>query len=59
MHKSFGGWQFGTRYLCDLIPAMYFFILSHKGRVGAVSAGVMIFAVLFNIYGAVVFHIFS
>ena len=23
MHKSMGGVQFGTRYLCDLIPAMY------------------------------------
>ena len=59
MHKSFGGWQFGTRYLCDLIPAMYFFILSRRDKIGAVSAGVMIFAVLFNVYGAVVFHVLS
>ena len=22
MHKSLGGWQFGARYLCDLIPMM-------------------------------------
>jgi len=59
MHKSFGGWQFGTRYLCDLIPAMYFFILSRRGKIGAITAAVMIFAVLFNIYGAVVFHVLS
>jgi hypothetical protein len=59
MHKSFGGWQFGTRYLCDLIPAMYFFILSGRGKTGAVTAAVMIFAVAFNIYGAVVFHVLS
>lgn len=56
MHKSFGGWQFGTRYLCDLIPAMYFFVLSRKARVGAGTGMIMIFAVLFNIYGSVIFH---
>lgn len=59
MHKSFGGWQFGTRYLCDLIPAMYFFILSGKDKVGIGMGAVMIFAVAFNIYGAVVFHYLS
>jgi len=59
MHKSFGGWQFGTRYLCDLIPAMYFFIVSQRHRVGMGTAVVMIFAVVFNIYGSVVFHVLS
>ncbi len=59
MHKSFGGWQFGTRYLCDLIPAMYFFIVSQRHRVGMGTAAVMIFAVVFNIYGSVVFHVLS
>lgn len=53
MHKSLGGWQFGTRYLCDLIPAGALFILSHgKKRIGGTMGVVMLFAILFNAYGA-------
>jgi hypothetical protein len=33
MHKSFGGVQFGTRYLCDLVPALYYLVLRDPGRV--------------------------
>lgn len=53
MHKSLGGWQFGTRYLCDLIPAGALFVLlhSHK-RIDTATGMVLVFAVLFNLYGA-------
>jgi len=59
MHKSFGGVQFGTRYLCDLIPAMYWYwSRPPKDRLAAVlSLPVMLWAVAFNVYGAWYFHV--
>ena len=30
MHKTLGGWQFGNRYLVDLIPFAYLYILVTK-----------------------------
>ena len=57
MHKSYGGWQFGTRYLCDLIPFMFLFWLRKMNtRLSVWEVPVMIFAVMFNIYGTIVFH---
>ncbi len=59
MHKSFGGVQFGTRYLCDLAPAMYFFWArprsSRLRRVPLCAA--CSFGILFNLYGAWYFHV--
>ena len=58
-HKSFGGVQFGTRYLCDLVPAMYCFWAYKQGgrRIErGVAALVMTWAVAFNLYGAWWFH---
>ena len=59
MHRSFGGVQFGTRYLCDLIPAMYFCwarpLPSRPAKIAAAS--VCAFAILFNLYGAWYFHV--
>ena len=58
MHKTFGGWQFGARYLCDLIPMMLLFELQDGRKHNAPwenAAGV--FAIAFNIYGSLVFHL--
>ena len=58
-HKSFGGVQFGTRYLCDMIPAMYCFWLigRRRGRIErGVTAAAMAWAIGFNAYGAWWFH---
>lgn len=57
MHGSFGGWQFGTRYLCDMVPVLYCFILARRKRIDVFEAVLMAFAVAFNLYGTVLFHI--
>ena len=56
MHKSLGGWQFGARYLCDLIPMMLLFELRGSDRLEPWEAACGIFAIAFNLYGTVVFH---
>ena len=63
MHKTLGGWQFGNRYLVDLIPFVYLYILATKQQRGTVNKlnrlEILIgtFAVMFNVYGAVYMHI--
>lgn len=56
MHKSLGGWQFGARYLCDLIPIMLLYCVYWRGRMRAWEYPIIIFAIAFNIYGAACFH---
>ncbi|NLG36570.1 MAG: hypothetical protein GX549_01045 [Clostridiales bacterium] len=56
-HHSFGGVQFGTRYLCDLIPALYLFTLRGRPwRLRGYEAPLILWGIFFNIYGALVFH---
>lgn len=51
MHKTFGGWQFGCRYTCDLLPfALLYIGQKHKQPTAAVWA-LAAAAVAFNIYG--------
>lgn len=59
MHKTLGGWQFGARYLCDVIPMMLFFIVRWRDRTAHWEYPIMLFAMAFNIYGAACFHIVS
>ena len=56
-HKTFGGWQFGARYLCDLIPMLLLFELRGRTRRAHWETAVGIFAIAFNIYGAILFHL--
>lgn len=59
-HKSLGGVQFGVRYLCDLIGAMYAVWMVHARRPGrALGACWVIFmlgGMAINLYGAWWFH---
>lgn len=57
LHKSFGGWQFGTRYLIDLLPMLGLFALRRGKGIRTPEGLLLIFAVCFNAYGAVVFHL--
>ena len=57
MHKTLGGWQFGARYLCDVIPMMLLYCVRWRGRTAVWEYPIMIFAVAFNIYGAACFHL--
>ena len=58
MHKTFGGWQFGARYLCDLIPMMLLVQLRRREgqTLRAWEKAIAIFAIAFNLYGTIVFR---
>jgi hypothetical protein len=57
-HKTLGGWQFGARYFCDLLP-MVFLLTVRRRRVTpfAVEAVLAAAAVALNVYGAVWFYL--
>ena len=57
MHRTFGGWQFGARYLCDLAPMLLLFELRGRRRREGWETAIGSFAIAFNIYGAIVFHL--
>lgn len=59
MHKTLGGWQFGARYLCDVIPMILFFCVRWRRHTSGWEYPIMIFAIAFNIYGAACFHLVS
>lgn len=56
LHSTMGGWQFGTRYLVDLLPAAMVFMLRGKRRLYAQDIVFMLWGVAFNIYGAAILH---
>ncbi|MDD3242435.1 MAG: hypothetical protein PHD32_01770 [Eubacteriales bacterium] len=57
LHKSFGGVQFGTRYLCDLAPALFFFLVSRREqKLAWYECLLMLWGVGFNLYGAYTFQ---
>lgn len=59
IHKTFGGWQFGARYLCDLIPMMMLFQLRGRKCRRNWETAVGSFAMAFNLYGAIVFYLIA
>ena len=56
MHRTFGGYQFGARYTCDLLPyaALYPAVSEKKWGFGLPDAVIFIFSVCFSVYGAAV-----
>ena len=57
LHKTLGGWQFGARYLCDPIPMMMLLELRGRKSHARWETALGTFAIAFNIYGAIVFHL--
>lgn len=57
IHKTFGGWQFGARYLCDLIPMMLLFQLRGRKKRQSWETAIGSFAIALNLYGAIVFYL--
>ncbi len=55
-HSTNGGWQYGTRYLCDAVPALVYLYARAKKSAGPVAAAVMGALMAFNVYASVVFH---
>jgi len=57
MHKTFGGWQFGCRYTCDLLPfALLYIGLRGKKEIRRPMLIVWELAIAFNIYGVFVMY---
>ena len=53
VHKTFGGWQFGARYTCDLLPlALAYFCLAQRPHLHRWERVVACFGIMLNVYGA-------
>ena len=57
LHRTFGGWQFGTRYLIDLCPALFCLALRHPVRSRLPVGLAMLWGVLINVYGGLFFYL--
>jgi hypothetical protein len=57
LHRTFGGWQFGARYLIDLCPALFYLSLRHPLKSRLLAGTVMVWGVLFNLYGGLLFSL--
>ena len=58
MHRTLGGWQFGARYTCDVIPFVYMYLSDRGPRRPAnweLALGGL--AVAFNAYGTVYMYL--
>ena len=55
-HKTLGGWQFGARYLCDMLPMMLLFELRSKKRHSGWETAACVLAIAVNVAGAIIFH---
>lgn len=52
-HKTLGGWQFGARYTCDMLPAaLAYFLLQKRGSFRRIECMAALFGIAFNVYGA-------
>ncbi len=51
LHRTFGGWQFGTRYLIDLCPVLFFLTIRHPEKTASSVYIVAAWGILFNLYG--------
>lgn len=56
LHRTFGGWQYGTRYLCDLLPAAFYLRVRLNNRMPAWEAALLVGAGAFNLTAGVLFH---
>lgn len=55
LHRTFGGVQFGTRYLIDAVPMLAVLAFSRKERLSLADGLLMIWGIAFNFYGALIY----
>lgn len=55
-HRTNGGWQYGTRYLCDLLPAACFLFARGRQRLRSLEYLLIGGLIVFNVYASIVFH---
>ena len=60
MHRTLGGWQFGARYTCDVLPVAYLY-LARRGTERPANWELALggLAVAFNAYGALYMHFYG
>lgn len=56
MHRTFGTWQYGTRYLSDLLPAIMYLFVRGCRPLRLWESFAMGAFILLNTYGTIVFH---
>ena len=58
LHRTLGGWQFGARYTCDVIPFLYMYLADRgRRRVAPWELALGGLAVAFNAYGAMYMYL--
>jgi hypothetical protein len=55
-HRTNGGWQYGTRYLCDALPAAVWLFARDERPIGRVGAALMGGLVVVNVLGGLAFQ---
>lgn len=62
-HKTMGGWQFGSRYLIDMIPFMLVIFtddkcykIEHISKAGIAPIVLAVMGIAINIYGAIWYY---
>jgi hypothetical protein len=56
MHRTFGAWQFGTRFLVDLLPVALVLCTIFRQKIKPYEIAIMIFGIAFNMYGSIIFR---
>lgn len=55
-HRTNGGWQYGTRYLCDLLPALTYLFVRGRMRLRTPEIALMGALMVLNVIGSIAFH---
>ncbi|MCC8356953.1 MAG: hypothetical protein LJU34_03745 [Oscillospiraceae bacterium] len=60
MHRTMGGWQFGARYTCDMLPfALMYLAMRDRPRARSWELAVGGLAVAFNAYGVMYMYLYG
>ncbi|MDR1600116.1 MAG: hypothetical protein LBS11_09675 [Oscillospiraceae bacterium] len=58
-HRTFGGWQYGARYICDMLPGLLVLRLRSRREPGLPERVFLLVLAGFNLAGTVAFHAYS
>ena len=56
MHITFGAWQFGTRFLVDLLPIALVLCIRGNRSLKLYEIAIMLLGIAFNMYGCILFR---
>ena len=56
LHRTFGAWQFGTRFLIDLLPMVLVLCTRCKQPLRLYEMVIIVLGIAFNIYGSIIFR---